>query len=223
MNIIDFFKAFFRLSKNETQDSPQTSNLDLINVQPSPVDYTSLEKEQTISEGKNDALPDDIDAAVDPTIPKSETIITHDDTIEELKAFVDEVDKENPTGTKKNEDNDNNIEESLIIPVYEEVSTSLLDNAPYMSLAESCCELFKELEKQQSKDNSELIDLIKKRIKEGLFLSGAEPIAEETSYDVIRHTAVGKSIVRKGTPITSTLEPGVAIDDKVMIKAKVQL
>lgn len=223
MNIIDFIKAFFRLSKNETQDSPQTSNLDLINVQPSPVDYTSLEKEQTISEGKNDALPDDIGAAADPTIPKSETIIPHDDTIEDLKAFVDEIDKENPTGTKKNEDRDNSIEEVPITPVYEEVATSLLDNASYMSLAESCCELFKELEKLQSEDNFELIDLVKSRIKEGLFLSGAEPIAEETSYDVIRHTAVGKSIVRKGTPITSTLEPGVAIDDKVMIKAKVQL
>lgn len=214
MNIIDFFKAFFRLSKNETQDSSLTTNLDLANVQPSPVDYTSPKKEQSLFEKKNDELADDVVPAVEIPIP-------HDESIDELKAFVDEIDKEDPTGTKKNEDNVNS--KVPFIPVYEEVSTSLLDNAPYMSLAESCCELFKELEKQQSEDNSELIDLIKNRIKEGLFLSGAEPIAEETTYDVIRHTAVGKSIVRKGTPIISTLEPGVAIDDKVMIKAKVQL
>lgn len=223
MNIIDFFKAFFGLSKKETQDTSRATNLDLANVQPSPVDYTSPEKEQTLSEDKNEALADDVITTVETTIRKPEIIIPHDDTIEELKAFVDEIDKENPTGTKKNEDNGNSIEEVPITPVYEEVATSLLDNAPYMSMAESCCDLFKELEKLQSEDNFELIDLVKNRIKEGLFLSGAEPIAEETSYDVIRHTVVEKTIVRKGTPIISTIEPGVIIGDKVMIKAKVQI
>lgn len=223
MNSIDFIKTFFELLRKETQDTSRATNFDLANVQPSPVDYTPPEKEQTISEDKNDALADDVGTAVETTIPKSETIIPHDDTIEDLKAFVDEIDKENPTGTKKNEDRDNSIEEVPITPVYEEVATSLLDNASYMSLAESCCELFKELEKLQSEDNFELIDLVKSRIKEGLFLSGAEPIAEETTYDVIRHTAVGKTIVRKGTPIISTIEPGVIIGDKVMIKAKVQI
>lgn len=105
----------------------------------------------------------------------------------------------------------------------DETTISLLDNSPYMSLADSCCALIKELEKLKNEENKELIEQVILRIKEGLISSGAEPIAEETAYDIIRHAAVGKSIVRKGTPIISTIEPGIAIGDKVMIKAKVQI
>lgn len=101
--------------------------------------------------------------------------------------------------------------------------TSLLDNNAYMSLAGNCCDIVKELDKLKAEDNQDLINLVISHIKEGLISSGAKPIAEETEYDVIRHTAVGKSIVRKGTPIISTLDPGIAIGDKVMIKAKVQI
>lgn len=110
-----------------------------------------------------------------------------------------------------------------IIEPGDETTTSLLDNPPYLSLADSCCALIKELDKLKNEDNKELIEQVILRIKEGLISSGAEPIAEETAYDIIRHTPVGKSIVRKGTPIISTIEPGIAIGDKVMIKAKVQI
>ena len=65
---------------------------------------------------------------------------------------------------------------------------SLLDNTPYMSLAESCCDLIKELEQQQTEENGETVALAKSRIIEALINSGATPIAEETSFDVIRHT-----------------------------------
>lgn len=110
-----------------------------------------------------------------------------------------------------------------IIEPGDETTTSLLDNPPYLSLADSCCALIQELDKLKNEDNKELIEQVILRIKEGLISSGAEPIAEETAYDIIRHAAVGKSIVRKGTPIISTIEPGIAIGDKVMIKAKVQI
>lgn len=217
MTIINIFRLIFGTSKRNSQDLTLQSNLDIANAQPASEEYVGAEEEP---------LPaiEELTTADDTDVPAvNEQELVHE-TIDDLQDFVNEIDKEYSTVQTKPEDS--NIEDIEAEVVEQEVAhetTSLLDNSPYMSLADSCCDLIKELDKLKSEDNQELIDLVNSRIKEGLISSGAEPIAEETSYDVIRHTAVGKSIVRKGTPISSTIEPGVVIDDRVMIKAKVQI
>ena len=224
MTIIQFFKIVFGVSKKEPQDLTQQSNLDIANAQPAPEEYVSSEvdslspiEELATSETADIPTPDTQE-------PVSESINSSEETTSELQEFVNEIDNEYSADKSKSDDSitvngkikDDESEQQA-------KTTSLLDNSPYMSLADSCCDLVKELEKLKTEENQKLVEQVISRIQECLISSGAEPIAEEPAYDVIRHTAVGKSIVRKGTPITATIEPGVAISDKVMIKAKVQI
>lgn len=215
MTIIQFFKIVFGGSKKETQDFSQQSNIDIANAQPAPEEYVAAE-EESLSPVEEQTAAEGADV---PVVSKQEPV---HETIDELQDFVNEIDKEYSSENHNTEDTTVDDGQTEIVESESE-ATSLLDNSPYMSLADSCCDLVKELDKLKSEDNQELVDLVNSRIKEGLISSGAEPIAEESTYDVIRHTAVGRSIVRKGTPISSTIEPGVVIDDKVMIKAKVQI
>lgn len=226
MTIIQFFKIVFGGSRKEPQDLTQQSNLDIANVQPASEEFVTAAEEplspvvEQTTEGSLDIL------ATESQEPVHEATTSTEESTDVLKDFVNEIDKEYSAGTALSagfniENVDTDVVEQEQDPAKE--ITSLLDNTPYMSLADSCCNLVKELEKLKTKENQELIEQVVSRIKEGLLSSGAEPIAEETSYNVIRHIAIGKSIVRKGTPITSTIEPGVTIDDKVMIKAKVQI
>lgn len=224
MTIIQFFKIVFGVSKKEPQDLTQQSNLDIANAQPAPEEYVA-----TVEEPLSPVVEQTTEESSDiPVINEQEPVYdattSSDESIDVLKDFVNEIDNESSIVQTKPEDSIiENIKPDVEEPKPAPETTSLLDNSPYMSLADSCCDLVKELDKLKSEDNQELVDLVSSRIKEGLISSGAEPIAEEPTYDVIRHTAVGKTIVRKGTPITSTIEPGVAIDDRVMIKAKVEI
>lgn len=224
MTIIQFFKIVFGGSKKETQDLTQQANLNIANAQPASEEYVMTE-EETLSPVEEQTTQDGAEVPVENeqnTVYEAAT--SSEESTDVLKDFVNEIDRENLTVQTKAEDsNIENIEAEIVEQEAAHETTSLLDNSPYMSLANSCCDLVKELDKLKSEDNQELIELINSRIKEGLISSGAEPIAEETSYDVIRHTAIGKSIVRKGTPITSIIEPGVVIGDKVMIKAQVNI
>lgn len=224
MTIIQFFKIIFGGSKKEPQDITQQSNLDIANAQPASEEYV-VSEEEPLSPVEEQATPDGTEVpVVSEQEPVSEAATTSDESTDVLKDFVNEIDKEHSVGQTKLEDAIiENIETEVVEQEAAHETTSLLDNSPYMSLADSCCDLIKELDKLKSEENQELVDLVNSRIKEGLISSGAEPIAEEPSYDVIRHTAIGKAIVRKGTPITSTIEPGIAIGAKVMIKAKVQI
>ena len=52
---------------------------------------------------------------------------------------------------------------------------------------------------------------------------GCTPINNELSFDSRRHTPVPFSLVEEGTPIESILRVGIAIDDMVLIPAKVKV
>lgn len=224
MTIIQFFKIIFGGSKKEPQDLTQQSNLDIANAQPAPEEYVATE-EGPLSLVEEQITTDGTEVPVEnEQKPVYEAATSSEESTDVLKDFVNEIDNEySIVQTKPKDSAIGNIEADVIEQEAAHETTSLLDNSPYMSLADSCCDLIKELDKLKSEDNQDLVDLVNSRIKEGLISSGAEPIAEESSYDVIRHTALGKAIVRKGTPITSTIDPGIAIGDKVMIKAKVQI
>lgn len=224
MTIINIFRLIFGTSKRNSQDLTLQSNLDIANAQPASEEIVTM-AEELLSPVVEQTTEESLDVPVtDNQEPVHEVTTSTEESTDVLKDFVNEIDKEYSTVQTKPEDsNIEDIEAEVVEQEAAHETTSLLDNSPYMSLADSCCDLIKELDKMKSEDNKELVDLVNSRIKEGLISSGAEPIAEETSYDVIRHIAIGKAIVRKGTPIASTIEPGVAIGDRVMIKAKVQI
>lgn len=113
------------------------------------------------------------------------------------------------------------------VVVEEEVQPSLLNNQPYMSLVKQCCNIYDELsrisEQTSDEDMLHFIQVQQGRIREALVLSGGRLIDEETEFNLLRHTPVPTKIVNNGHPISSTLEAGVEIEDRVIIKAKVVL
>lgn len=107
----------------------------------------------------------------------------------------------------------------------ESVSYSLLDNTQFMTLAQQCCDMIGELDRMQKQIKDEtLIEFIimqKSRIREALVLSNATLIDGETEFNLLRHQLLSGSIGKNGTPISETIEAGVEIENRVMIKAKV--
>ena len=52
---------------------------------------------------------------------------------------------------------------------------------------------------------------------------GCSPINSDLTFDSRRHTPVPFSLVENGTPIESILRMGIAIDDQVLIPARVKI
>lgn len=109
----------------------------------------------------------------------------------------------------------------------EEEPKSLLDNSEYMTLAQQCCNMLSELDRMQNQIiNEEVLEFItlqKSRIREVLLISGATLIYEEAEFNMLRHQCVNAGMVKNGTPIVETIEAGIDIEGRVMVKAKVSL
>lgn len=109
----------------------------------------------------------------------------------------------------------------------EEEPKSLLDNSEYMALAQQCCDMLSELDRMQNQiKNEEVLDFItmqKSRIREALLISGATLIDEEIEFNMLRHQSVNGGIVKNGTPIVETIEAGLEIDGRVMVKGKITI
>ena len=73
----------------------------------------------------------------------------------------------------------------------------------------------------ESKDLAE--DIAEQIITTLSLTKGCSPIINETSFDSRRHTPVPFSMVEDGTPIESIVRVGIAIDDIVLIPAKVKV
>ena len=113
------------------------------------------------------------------------------------------------------------------VSIQSKQTLSLLDNTAFMALAEQCCKMYEELDRMQSQVNDPLIldfiDMQKSRIREALVFSGALMIDGETEFNLLRHVPTIPSFVDNGTPITSTSEQGITLEERVMIKAKVNI
>lgn len=108
-----------------------------------------------------------------------------------------------------------------------EKPTSLLDNSEYMTLAQQCCDILSELDRMQNQiTNKEILDFIthqKSRIREALLLSGATLIDEESEFNILRHQCINVGIVNNGMPIVETVDTGVEIDGRILVKAKIRI
>lgn len=108
-----------------------------------------------------------------------------------------------------------------------EEQKTLLDNSEYMTLAQQCCNMLSELDRMQNQIiNEEVLEFItlqKSRIREVLLISGATLIYEEAEFNMLRHQCVNAGMVKNGTPIVETIEAGIDIEGRVMVKAKVSL
>ena len=210
MNLIKLIKGFFHNSRNIVNDEVQGQNLSDVPIQ----------QNLSVSSAIDDALLAN-DVSTEESANLRPEIVLDEQSTDELKSIVSELENEAGVETDAKTCIDDKLEDEADAP--QPCEHILTDDTAYMALAEKCCDIISELETIQTEENADMSDLVKTRIKEALLCSGAEPISDETSFDILRHKAEGKSIVRKGTPISTTIEPGIAIGDKVMIKAIVKI
>lgn len=210
MNLIKFIKGFFHNSRNIVNDEVQGQNLSDVPLQQNLSESSSID----------DALLSN-DVSTEESANLRPEIVPDEQSTDELKSIVSELENEAEVGTDAKACIDDKLQDEADAP--QPCDHTLLDDTAYMALAGKCCDIISELDAIQTVENADMSDLVKTRIREALLCSGAEPISDETSFDILRHKAEGKSIVRKGTPISATIEPGIAIGDKVMIKAKVEI
>lgn len=113
-----------------------------------------------------------------------------------------------------------------ITPRYRRVQTPSVD--VFITLCQKLAELVKmydQMEKQMpTGEAKDLAEDISAQIITTLSLTkGCTPINNELTFDSRRHTPVPFSLVEEGTPIESILRVGIAIDDMVLIPAKVKV
>lgn len=105
--------------------------------------------------------------------------------------------------------------------------TSLLDNEKLVKVFSECADIIKELDRLsphlKSTDSQQLLELINERLREALFLSGGEPISNDTTFNSVRHICPDNIMAKDGAPIDSFIESGVILEDRVFVRAKVTL
>lgn len=105
--------------------------------------------------------------------------------------------------------------------------SSLLDNKPLVKLFSECADVLKELDGFSKDFKSEreqfLLEMVRDKIVSALLLSGGKVIDGDTSYDILRHVALNQSDVKDGSEIEEFVSPGVMLEDRVFIRAMVNI
>lgn len=210
MNIISFFKKMIFPFSNHKEEKGR-DDIELANF---PVEQEHLSMNLELQPTHNDEGRVPISDS-DTKTPTEE----NDNRIEPIK---DTEESDRPLDQQC-------VEETSITDILtqqedgHDESSSLLDNSNYMSIVESLTSLMQEIEDVEDLPSQEVADLVKSRIQEGLLLSGADLIAEDKEFDVLRHQPIPAAMIKKGEPIDSIIEPGILIENKVIRKAKVTI
>jgi molecular chaperone GrpE (heat shock protein) len=104
---------------------------------------------------------------------------------------------------------------------------SLLDNSAFMALVEQQLQLMKRVQAMQSMYAEERVKVVLEQIQADLHsaleIAGAQRIETDIRFDPLRHEPVPMRIVATGVPIATVLEPGLIIENRVLIKARVRV
>ena len=167
-----------------------------------------------------------------PIIENEPTSIHIDDTMPEFLK-TDITDNDSSEGLPSDVTSDNHLAENLPSDIIKTESvevitkTSLLDNEKLVKIFSECADIIKELDRLsphlKSTDSQQLLELINERLRQALFLSGGEPISNDTTFNSVRHICPDNIMAKDGAPIDSFIESGVILEDRVFVRAKVTL
>lgn len=109
----------------------------------------------------------------------------------------------------------------------EPIAESLLDNKPLVKMFEECASMIKNLERIspafESEDSKDLINTIREQLVQAMILSGGKTIDNEKEFNTLRHKCLRGISANDGDKIINTLEPGVTLEERVFVKALVEI
>lgn len=109
----------------------------------------------------------------------------------------------------------------------EPVTASLLDNKPLVKMFEECASIIKKLEQIrpafESDDSQDLINTVREQLVQAMMLSGGKTINNEKVFNTLRHKCLKGIRANDGDKIIKMLEPGVMLEERVFVKALVEI
>lgn len=109
----------------------------------------------------------------------------------------------------------------------ESIVASLLDNKPLVKMFGECADVIKNIERIrpafESDDCQDLINTVREQLVQAMILSGGKTIDNEKEFNTLRHKCQRGICANDGDKIINTLEPGVTLENRVFVKALVEI
>ena len=109
----------------------------------------------------------------------------------------------------------------------EPIVASLLDNKPLVKMFGECADVIKNIERIrpafESEDCQDLINTVREQLVQAMILSGGKTIDNEKEFNTLRHKCQRGICANDGDIIINTLEPGVTLENRVFVKALVEI
>ena len=209
----DFFRAFFSFGSPKATGKEMNAHDEMYNHEP---------VNENLQIHVDDRTPDFLKPQnEDDTLPKTEVRTKEEKVSQKEDAVI-----ETPDIKPEDPINDNPPIEPEPEPEPEPKPESLLDNKPLVKMFEECADVIKYLEHIRpafdSENGQDLINTVREQLLQAMVLSGGKTIDNETHFNILRHQCLKGIHANDGDEIIKTLEPGVSLEERVLVKAIVE-
>lgn len=218
--IVKIFRVIFFLDKTQSQsETGEEQRVDsACNSENFAPDDTEIHVEDEVPNflKEQDTLCCDEKKALQIEEAKSDT----NDISEFVKSDTEVDSSKSVTVTDVNAINEIVKEESKRV-------TSLLDNKPLVKMFEECADVIKQIGRIkkgfQSEELSDVLDSVREQLVQAMNLSGGNLINDEELFSILRHQCRRGVNAEEGDEIANTIASGIALEDRVFVKAIVEL
>lgn len=158
----------------------------------------------------------------------SDVVVLEQNPEEQAENIIDKVEPVVQEYDKQDDSNDetpvNDLAESVASADKEIKSDGILDNIPCMTMIECACsilEYFEEQERYGNTSTAEIYQYVEQLIFEYFVRIGGELINKDSEFQPLRHKLIDKRFINPKAPV-EIVSPGVILNKKVLIKAKVK-
>lgn len=142
--------------------------------------------------------------------------------IKELNQELQRIQKENQELMRQLQETSVNSTDALIV-----AASSGSSESDYVTLLERCAEILKEMDmfadRVKSDEAKSVLGVTSLHIVEALSSTKVSLIDHDTEFDSLLHTPVPGALVDDGTPIKRFIRPGIRIDNKIFVRALVEI